>query len=111
MRRHKINGISDANRMEKGKSLDNSTLVKDDRFQALFSSPDFALDPTDPRYKAEVHSHIVKKKPPSNIFEHQYNRIEDGNNGSKQKNRLNSMSETGLLVTRLKKHAKAKKRK
>ena len=34
----------------------------DDRFAALYSSPDFALDPTDPRYKKEVHAQIAQEK-------------------------------------------------
>ena len=36
--------------------------VKDTRFGALFTSPDFALDPTDPRYKATEGAKSIQKE-------------------------------------------------
>ncbi len=42
-----------------GKSLN----VKDSRFSALFNSADFALDPTDPRYKNAAGSvNVIRKE-------------------------------------------------
>ena len=36
--------------------------VKDSRFDALFTSPDFALDPTDPRYKATEGAQSIQEE-------------------------------------------------
>ena len=36
--------------------------VKDSRFDALFTSPDFALDPTNPRFKATEGAKSIQKE-------------------------------------------------
>ena len=75
----------------------------DDRFAALYSSPDFALDPTDPRYKKDLHAHIAREK----RLQHS-----KGVEKSQQRRRDHSSSLSGssslsksLLVANLKKKA------